>query len=116
MGLCTEEQCQSAGRSRIGAAFPGMPAPAAACGSQALSSPENPEPNTFGGGKEFQCVTRASFQSQTAAQGTGHFSKGWKLDCLLKEDGCSLQGYRALAVLPPRDCSYLCPCRAFRDL
>lgn len=26
-------------------------------------------------------VTRASFQSQTAAQGMGHFSKGWKLDC-----------------------------------
>lgn len=26
-------------------------------------------------------VTRASLQSQTAAQGMGHFSKGWKLDC-----------------------------------
>lgn len=48
-------------------------------------------------------ATRAAFQSQTAAQGTGHFSKGWKLDCLLKEDGCSLRCYplrEALAVLP----------------
>lgn len=48
-------------------------------------------------------ATRAAFQSQTAAQGTGHFSKGWKLDCLLKEDGCSLWCYplrEALAVLP----------------
>lgn len=37
-----------------GAAFPGILAPAAACGSQALSSPEKPESNTFGAGKEFQ--------------------------------------------------------------
>lgn len=29
-----------------------------------------------------------------------HFSKGWKLDCLLKEDGCSLQGSLSPARSP----------------
>lgn len=55
-------------------------------------------------------VTRASFQSQTAAQGisprAGNLiavKGGWLLP-------------PALAVLPHRDCLYLCSCRAFRDL
>lgn len=71
-----------------GAAFPGILDLTAARGSQALSSPENPQPNTFGGGKESQS-DQSLFPKPNS--NSGHFSKGWKVDCLLEEDGCSLQ-------------------------
>lgn len=75
MGLCRQEQ--------DGAAFAGIAAPAAARGSPALSSPGNPEPNTFGGGKELQS-DHSLFPKPNSSSGNEAFLQGWKLDCLLR--------------------------------
>lgn len=55
--------------------FPGIAAPAAACGSQALCSPENPEPNTSGREKEFQC-DQSFFPKPNSSSGNGVFLQG----------------------------------------
>lgn len=56
-------------------AFPGIPAPAAALSSQTLSAPENPEPNTFGEERKFQC-DQSLFPKPNSSSGNGAFLQG----------------------------------------